>query len=78
MPKPRSWPRLKPKNLTRVWLLLMLSTTSCASPSHNQYFCPVETAYDLSGQIDSSSYRVKVDCFKSQTKKMKACYSEAQ
>lgn len=61
-----------------VWLGLMLSTIGCANPSSNQYFCPVETAYDLSGQIDSSSYRVKTDCFKSQTKKMKACYSEAK
>ena len=71
------WRRLKRRSLTLLWLGLMLSITGCASPS-NQYFCPVETAYDLSGQIDSSSYRVKTDCFKSQTKKMKACYSEAQ
>ncbi len=59
-------------------LWLVLTVPLLAGCSAGPFFCPVEAAYTEAGTIDSSSYRVKRDCFKSQTKKMKACYAEVQ
>ena len=60
-----------------LWLAWMLSISGCATAG-NKYFCPVEAAYDATGKMDSTSYRVKADCYQSMTKKQKACYQLAE
>lgn len=42
-----------------------------------KYYCPVQAAYDTTGKLDTTSYRVSTDCYKSMTEKLKACYAEA-
>lgn len=56
----------------------MLSLAGCSHPASNQFFCPVEPAYTEAGQPDRTSYRVKADCYKSMTMKLKACYGLTQ
>lgn len=58
--------------------MLTLCTLSGCGTLGNKYFCPPDVAYDEHGTMDTSSYRVKVDCYKSMTKKQAACYKDAQ
>lgn len=40
------------------------------------FFCPIAPAYDATGQLDTTSYRVKTDCMKGLQKRLAACYKE--
>lgn len=61
-----------------LWLLLMLSTTGCGTLNSNQFFCPPTKAYTMTGKVDPNKYQVDRECYKSMTKKQKACYRDAE
>lgn len=61
-----------------LWPLLIVSLTGCSPISGNQYFCPPEIDYDNTGKVRPEKYAVDRTCFKSQTKKLAACYEEAK
>lgn len=75
MPWRRSKKR-KPFNLLLLWMLSM-SVSGCGVLG-NQFFCPVQTAYHKDGSLDTETYRVDVDCYKSMNRKQHACYQDAE
>ena len=59
-------------------MLLWIAWIASMGCTANSFRCPVDVAYDDKGQMDSTSYRVKTECFKGMNKRIDVCYGSAK